>query len=144
MPARPWRKDPFDRACSQVSSGVETCTKMNLRAVRPYCVPFANCVRRSIGAQIAISAILGDFRGDVTNAANVDIAMFFGKSEFRGKSYAPDAIQKGDWTSASFQKLMSSNWQMSIFPEPESPVKKQSHPCGAADSSVAICTTAGK
>src|SRR5207249_10801177 len=32
--------------------------------------------------------------------------MFFGKSEFRGKMFTHQiAIQKGDWTSASVQKL---------------------------------------
>src|SRR5207247_10269919 len=66
---------------------------------------YAICVIRGDRGANSDTAVLGDFRSNVANAANVDVAMFFGKCKFRGKMLTHQiTIQKGDWTSASFQK----------------------------------------
>ena len=51
-------------------------------------------------------AILRDFRRDISNAANVNVAMLFRESQFRGKMLAHQvAVEQSHRTSAHFQEL---------------------------------------
>src|SRR5450631_431582 len=67
---------------------------------------FASCLIRSDRGAYRDAAVLGDLRGDITNAADVDVAMLFRESEFARQMLAHQiAIEQSDWTSAHLQKL---------------------------------------
>src|SRR6185295_2594962 len=52
------------------------------------------------------AAVLSDFRSNIPNAADIDVAMLFGESEFRGKVLADEiAVEQGHRTSTDFQEL---------------------------------------
>src|SRR5208283_1887107 len=60
---------------------------------------------RSDGSANRDSAVFGDFRSDVADAANVDVAVLLGKAELRRQMLAHQiAVQQGNGTAAHFQK----------------------------------------
>src|ERR1700686_4591717 len=61
---------------------------------------------RSNGRANRDAAVLRDFRGHISNAANVDVAMLFRESQFRGKVLAHQVpVEQGHRAPADFQKL---------------------------------------
>src|ERR1022692_4302221 len=71
---------------------------------------FARGVIRRDGRANGDTAILGDFRSDVADPPDVDVAMFLGEAKFGRQILAHQvAIQQRDWTPAGFQELRQQN-----------------------------------
>jgi len=67
---------------------------------------FAGSVVRRDGSADCDATILGDFRGHVSDAADVDVAMLFREAEFGRQVFAHQiAIEQRDWTATGFEKL---------------------------------------
>jgi hypothetical protein len=74
-------------------------------------------------------AVLGDLGGDVADAADIDVAVFFREAQLGGQVFAHQVgIEQGYGTSPDLQELDAQNIGMVDFPEPDNPAKKMVRP----------------
>jgi len=67
---------------------------------------FARRIVRSNGRADGDAAVFRDLRGDIADAADVDVTMLFGKTQLRGKIFADQAaIEQRHRTSSDFQEF---------------------------------------
>src|SRR6266700_1509382 len=67
---------------------------------------FASCIVRGDWRTNRDAAVLSDFGSDISDAADVDVAMLFRESEFRRKMFAHQvAVEQGHRTAPDFKKL---------------------------------------
>src|SRR5437868_8662986 len=89
----------FDRGCDMDED--EATVRLNH-------VPdlFADGIVRSNRCTDGDSPILGNLRGNITDAADINIAVFLGESEFRGEMFAYQIdVENGNGTTSDLQKL---------------------------------------
>ena len=66
----------------------------------------AGCIVGGDGSADGDASVLGDLRGDVPDAADVDVAMLFGEAQFGRKMLAHQiAIEQRDRAAAGFEKF---------------------------------------
>src|SRR2546421_8484318 len=71
---------------------------------------FSRGIVRSDGRTDGDSPVLGDFRSDVSDASNVKVAMFAGKSKLGGQMLADKiAVKKRDRPAANLEELDHEN-----------------------------------
>ena len=67
---------------------------------------FANGIVWSDGRADGNATVFCDLRGHIADAANIDVAMLLGKTEFRGEMLAHKvAVEQCDWPAACFQEF---------------------------------------